>query len=172
MRRRGPAYPVGVGTYPIPNYLQNIIEILFDILVGKPEKSNTEALQPVLSHPILHICSLGVVTLTVNFNGQHQVFTIEINDVGIDGSLTVKVVVKHLLLLQPIPEKHFCKCTTASELSREILEPRIIPEDFSSQWCGPTPASPPRRGLYWSYIYQFSVVRMGSFPPTNDHWNV
>ena len=99
MRRRGSAYPVGVGTYPIPNYLQNIIKILFDILVGKSEKSNTEALQPVLSRPVLHICSLGVVTLTVDFNGQHQVFAIEINDVGINGPLTVKIMTKHLLLV-------------------------------------------------------------------------
>ena len=99
MRRRVPAYPVGVGIYPIPNYLQNIVKILFDVLVGKSEKPNAEALQSVLSLPILRICSLGVMTLTVNFNGQHQVFAVEIDDVSIDGSLTVKVVAKHLLLL-------------------------------------------------------------------------
>lgn len=87
---------------PPPNRFEYLLHLKLHIQVVETQKTNTELFQSCLS-PRVFLLFQGMA-FTIDLNCKVKFRTIKVNNVIVDGLLPVKVVSKHLLPFEFLPQ--------------------------------------------------------------------
>jgi hypothetical protein len=111
---------------PIIDGLHDCIKVPLHLTVGKPQKANAQGLYTPL--PLVIFNSLQLVTVSVDFHGQHQISRKEIHDVPVNGLLPVKIKSTALSAFEMLPKQDLGQRAMISQVTREPFKARVVPQ--------------------------------------------
>src|SRR5262245_21682528 len=98
--------------------------------IVESNETNAKAFQSALSVNIP--LTLQAVAIPIDLNRQHQLWTIEVNDVFANRSLPMKIVAQHCSILYPIPQQYLSQSASIAKLARQRLKFGIVRNDFAT----------------------------------------
>lgn len=100
-----------------PNRLKNATEFLTDLMVPEPDDGDAFAGQKVFSYLIALFPDRITMAGTIQFDGEFQSRTIEIQDVRIDWMLSPEFVTCEISISQMTPENTLAICCIFAEMT-------------------------------------------------------
>jgi hypothetical protein len=114
-----------VGTRSVPgggkraiDRLQHAVEILFELVIGKPKHPDTFSLQETGSRCIMCAAFDGTVLIAVEFDSEFRFSTVEIENVWTDRVLAAKGMTAHLRATKVKPQFLFWLRRIPAKLAR------------------------------------------------------
>ncbi len=106
--------------------------VILGLVFAEAEKRNAQGFEFGLAIGISFLGGEAIVATAVDFDGEHPVLAIEVNDKLVDGALAQKADTKDLFFAEVLPEDYFAFGHSFAELAGASDEMFVVGQNFTA----------------------------------------
>ena len=101
---------------PLFNFPHHLLIVPQYLLITKSQKPNPFVLDLLLSTGVASPSFISIMALSVCFNSEPQLGTVEVHNILLNTVLPAKLISKNLSLLETVPQRFFCGSCVSSQI--------------------------------------------------------